>query len=91
MAMDTNVKQLKNSKETHKVYLQMFIYTPLVALQTSKQYSNSSHVHDNCDSQMSAMACKICSQRDCVRSVAGTLCLSHIPIGRSLMEQGPEI
>jgi hypothetical protein len=35
MAMDTNMKQLEKSKETHNVYLQMFICTPSVTMQTS--------------------------------------------------------
>lgn len=37
------MKQLERSMETHKVY-RCSIYAPLVTLQTSTQFSNSSHV-----------------------------------------------
>jgi hypothetical protein len=51
-----------------KLFSRCWIYFPLVTLQTSRGYSNSSHVRRKCDSQLVAVACEIrsrSSQRDC--------------------------
>jgi hypothetical protein len=48
---DTNMIQLENNTQT------LFISPPLVHLQTSTPYSNSSYVHWNCE--LSSLACGV--------------------------------
>jgi hypothetical protein len=73
--------------ETHEVYLQTFDSFPLITLQMSTGYPNSSHVRRNRDTSTLALE----ALEGTVTSEIGIPGLLHIVIGRSRMEWGPGI